>query len=320
LLERQVFTDGARVKKGDLLYIIDQRPFEAQLAQAKGNLAQAEANLVNAKQNLARNSRLIAQKAVSQQDYDTAVAQERASTAVVEAQKALVRNTELNLEFSTLRASRDGFMSSSLVKPGSLITAQQTLLTTLYSSDPMWVNFSISEDKFLELQKTLKHPPGDRPENAPPFHLRLADGTEYALPGKLNFVDATIDQKSGTLQVRVSVPNPDRVLRPGLFVRVIVAAFENPSAIRIPQQAVQELQGLKSVYVVGAEDKVESRQIAASYRLGNEWVVDNGLKAGDRIVVEGVGKLKPGAAVKPVVVAAAGSASVADPRAPAAKK
>ena len=320
LLERQVFTDGARVKKGDLLYIIDQRPFEAQLAQAKGNLAQAEANLVNAKQNLARNSRLIAQKAVSQQDYDTAVAQERASTAVVEAQKALVRNTELNLEFSTLRASRDGFMSSSLVKPGSLITAQQTLLTTLYSSDPMWVNFSISEDKFLELQKTLKHPPGDRPENAPPFHLRLADGTEYALPGKLNFVDATIDQKSGTLQVRVSVPNPDRVLRPGLFVRVIVAAFENPSGIRIPQQAVQELQGLKSVYVVGAEDKVESRQIAASYRLGNEWVVDNGLKAGDRIVVEGVGKLKPGAAVKPVVVAAAGSASVADPRAPAAKK
>jgi membrane fusion protein (multidrug efflux system) len=320
LLERQVFADGTRVKKGDLLYVIDQRPFEAQLAQAKANLAQAEANLVNAKQNLARNSRLIAQKAVSQQDYDTAVAQERASTALVEAQKALVRNTELNLEFATLRASRDGFMSSSLVKPGSLITAQQTLLTTLYSSDPMWVNFSISEDKFLDLQKQLKHPPGERPETAPPFHLRLADGTEYALPAKLNFIDATIDQKSGTLQVRVSVPNPDRVLRPGLFVRVIVAAFENPNAIRIPQQAVQELQGLKSVYVVGPEDKVESRQIAASYRLGNEWVVDRGLNAGDRIVVEGAGKLKPGAAVKPIMVAAAGSTAPADPRAPTAKK
>src|SRR5215475_848630 len=261
LLERQAFVDGARVKKGDVLYIIDQRPFEAQLAQAKASLAQAEANLVNAKQNLARNSRLIAQKAVSQQDYDTAVAQERSSTALVEAQKALLRNTELNLEFATLRAPRGGFMSSSLVKPGSLITAQQTLMTTLYSSDPMWVNFSISEDKFLELQKTLKHPPGERPETAPPFHLRLADGTEYALPGKLNFIDATIDPKSGTLQVRVSVPNPERILRPGLFVRVIVAAFENPNAIRIPQQAVQELQGLKSVYVVSAEDKAESRQI-----------------------------------------------------------
>jgi len=320
LLERQVFADGARVKKGDVLYVIDQRPFQAQLAQAKANLAQAEANLVNAKQNLARNSRLIAQKAVSQQDYDTAVAQERSSTALVEAQKALLRNTELNLEFSTLRASREGFMSSSLVKPGSLITAQQTLLTTLYSSDPMWVNFSISEDKFLELQKTLKHPPGERPETAPPFHIRLADGTDYALPGKLNFIDATIDPKSGTLQVRVSVPNPERILRPGLFVRVIVAAFENPNAIRIPQQAVQELQGLKSVYVVSAEDKAESRQIKASYRLGNEWVVDSGLKSGDRIVVEGVGKLRPGAQVKPIVVAAAGSAPGADPPAASAKK
>src|SRR5229473_4466911 len=304
LLERQAFADGARVKKGDLLYVIDQRPFESQLAQAKAGLAQAQANLVNAQQNLARNSRLIAQKAVSQQDYDTAVAQERSSAALVEAQRALLRNVELNLEFATIRASRDGFMSSSQVKPGSLITAQQTLLTTLYSSDPMWVNFSISEDRFLELQKTLKHPPGDRPDTAPPFHIRLADGSDYTFPGKLNFIDATIDQKSGTLQVRISVPNPDRVLRPGLFVRVIVAAFENPSAIRVPQQAVQELQGLKSVYVVAAGEKAEPRQIVAGFRIGNDWVVSSGLAPGDRVVVEGLGKLRPGAPVKPVLTPA----------------
>ena len=303
LLERQAFADGARVKKGDVLYVIDQRPFEAQLAQAKASLAQAEANLVNSKQNLARNSRLIAQKAVSQQDYDTAVAQERSSTALVEAQKALVRNVELNLEFATLRASRDGFMSNSQVKPGSLITAQQTLLTTLYSSDPMWVYFSVSEDKLLELQKTMKHPPGERPDLAPPFHIRLADGTNYALTGKLNFVDATIDPKSGTLQVRISVPNPDRLLRPGLFVRVIVAAFENPNAIRIPQRAVQELQGLKSVFVITSDSKAEPRQIVASYRLGNDWVVDSGLAPGDRVVVEGIGKIRPGAQVKAVLAA-----------------
>ncbi len=319
LLERQIFADGARVKKGDVLYVIDQRPFEAQLAQAKASLAQVEANLVNAKQNLARNSRLIAQKAVSQQDYDTAVAQERSGTALVEAQKALLRNVELNLEFATLRASREGFMSTSLVKPGALITAQQTLLTTLYSSDPMWVNFSISEDRFLELQKTLKHPPGDRPDTAPPFHIRLADGTDYSLAGKLNFIDATIDQKSGTLQVRISIPNPDRLLRPGLFVRVIVAAFENPNAIRIPQQAVQELQGLKTVYVVGAEDKAEARQIVANYRIGSDWVVDNGLNAGDRIVIEGLGKVRPGAPVKPVAAAAVARNAAADP-APATSK
>src|SRR5207249_11057956 len=166
LLERQAFADGARVKKGELLYVIDRRPFQAQLAQAKASLAQAEANLVNAKQNLARNSRLIAQKAVSQQDYDTAMAQERSGTALVEAQKALLRNVELNLEFATLRASRDGFMSSSRVKPGSLLTAQQTLHTPLYSSDPMWVNFSVSEDRFLELQKQSKRPPGERTDLA----------------------------------------------------------------------------------------------------------------------------------------------------------
>jgi membrane fusion protein (multidrug efflux system) len=311
LLERQAFADGARVKRGDILYVIDQRPFQAQLANAKASLAQADANLLNAKQNLARQQRLIAQKAVSQQDYDTAVAQERSSTALVEAQKALLRTTELNLEFATLRAPRDGTMSSSLVKPGSLITAQQTLLTTLYSSDPMWVNFSISEDRFLELQKTLKHPVGDNPDTAPPFHIRLADGTDWKLPGKLNFVDATIDQKSGTLQVRISVPNPDRLLRPGLFVRVIVAAFDNPSAIRIPQQAVQELQGLKSVFVVGADDKVESRQIAANFRQGNDWIVEGGLKPGERIVVEGVGKIRPGATVKPVVAAATAASPAA---------
>src|SRR5437588_13017734 len=135
----------------------------------------------------------------------------------------------------------------------------------------MWVNLSISEAKLPERQKTLKHPPGDRPDTAPPFHIRLADGTDYALTGKLNFVDATLDPKSGTLQVRISVPNPDRILRPGLFVRVIVAAFENPSAMRVPQQAVQELQGLKSVYVVADGDKAEARQIVANYRLGNDW-------------------------------------------------
>jgi len=307
LLERQVFTDGARVKKGDLLYVIDQRPFEAQLAQAKASVAQAEANLVNARQNLARNSRLIAQKAVSQQDYDTAVAQERSGAALVEAQKALLRTTELNLEFATIRASRDGFMSSSQVKPGSLITAQQTLLTTLYSSDPMWVNFSVSEARLLELQRQLKRPPGEQPDQAPTFRIRLADGTDYALPGKLNFVDATLDQKSGTLQVRISVPNPDRILRPGLFVRVIVPAFENQKAIRIPQQAVQELQGLKSVYVVSADNKAEPRQIVASHRIDNDWVVDSGLAPGDRVVIEGVGKIRSGAPVKPVAPARAGS-------------
>jgi len=295
LLARQAFVDGARVKKGDLLYLIDPRPFDAQAAQAKAGLAQAEANLANARQTLARNGRLIAEKAVSQQDYDTAVAQERSGTALVEAQRALLRNALLNLEFATIRASRDGVMSNSLVKPGALITAQQTLLNTLYSSDPIYVYFTISEDRALQLQKAMQ-----RPDQSTPFRIRLADGTDYPHAGRLDFVDATIDPKNGTLQARISVPNSERLLRPGLFVRVVVAAYDSPSAIRIPQQAVQELQGLKSVYVVGAGDKVESRQILAGYRLDNDWVVASGLAPGERVVVEGIGKLRPGAPVKPV--------------------
>ena len=319
LLERQAFVDGAHVNKGDLLYVIDQRPFQAQLEQALASLAQAEANLLNTQQTLARNANLIAQKAVSQQDYDTAVAQEHASAALVDAQKALVRNAEVNLEYTTLRAPRDGFISSSQVKPGSLITAQQTLLTTLYSSDPMWVTFTLSEYKFLELQRRLKHAPDDRPGEAPPFRLRLADGTDYPLLGALDFIDSAIDQKSGTLQARISVRNPERLLRPGMFARVIVPGFESRNAIRIPQGAVQELQGLKSVYVVAAGDKVESRQIAANYRVGSDWVVDGGLSPGERVVVEGVDKLKPGIAVQPMIVASAADRNAGAAGAPASR-
>jgi membrane fusion protein (multidrug efflux system) len=295
LLERQAFADGAWVKKGELLYVIDRRPFEAQTAQARASLAQAEANLVNARQNRARNARLIAQKAVSQQDYDSAVAQEHANAALVEAQKAVLRNAALNLEFATVRAPRDGFMTSSQVKPGALITAQQTLLTTLYSTDPMWVYFTISEERLLELQKA-----GRGPEQPRTFYLRLADGTEHTVNGRTDFVDAALDQRSGTLQVRISVRNPRRLLRPGQFVRVRVAALESPAAIRVPQQAVQELQGTRSVYVIAEGDKVEARQIVTSHRVGNDWVVASGLNPGERIVVEGIGKIRPGMQVKPV--------------------
>jgi membrane fusion protein (multidrug efflux system) len=310
LLERQAFTDGTRVRKGDLLYVIDQRPFAAQVAQARGALAQADANLVNAAQNLQRNARLIAEKAVSQADYDNAVAQERAGVALVEAQRALLRNAEINLEFATLRAPRDGFMSRSEVKPGALITAQQTLLSTLYSTDPMWVYFSISEDRLLELRKAPR-----TPDKTTPFHITLADGTDYAMTGRLDFVDAAIDQKSGTLQVRITVPNPDRLLRPGLFVRVSVPVVDTTQAILVPQQAVQELQGTKSVFVVGADGKAAARTIVARQRLGNEWVVASGLAAGEHVVVEGIGKIRPGVPVKPVLLSAAAGSAAAPPAA-----
>ena len=320
LLERQAFADGARVKKGDVLYVIDQRPFEAQLAQAKASLAQAEANLINAKQNLARNSRLIAQKAVSQQDYDTAVAQERSSTALVEAQKALLRNVELNLEFATLRASRDGFMSSSLVKPGSLITAQQTLLTTLYSSDPMWVNFSISEDKLLELQKMLKHPPGERPDSAPPFHIRLADGTDYALTGKLNFVDATIDpEERDAAGAHFGAQSRSRVapgpVRSRHRRRIRKSERDPHSATGRPGAPGTQVRLRRRRRRQGGAP-ANRRELPPRQRLGSR---QRPRRRGPRRT-EGVGKLRPGAPVKPVVAASVASAPRAGDSPAAPKK
>ena len=304
LVERQAVPDGSHVKKGELLYVIDPRPFESALAQARANLAQAEANEVMARQKLERSRLLVERNFVSKQDYDTSLASEQASAAGVDAQKALVRAAELNVGFTVLRSPRDGFISKSLVKPGALVTAQTTLLNTLYSSDPMYVYFSVSEGKLADLTQMLKRPPGESPgkapSSAPSFHIRLLDGSEYAYPGRVDFVDAALDEKTGTLRARLSVPNPGRVLRPGQFVRVIVPALERVDAIRVPQKAVQELQGLKTVFVVGAESKVTPRQIEAQFRVGNDWLVNKGLTSGEVVIVEGTQKVREGMTVKPV--------------------
>src|SRR5437867_2131427 len=303
ILERQAFEDGARVKKGDVLFVLDQQPYIAALEQAKATLAQAQASYLNSKQNLARAQPLSAEQAISQQDLDAAIAKERSDAANVEAAKAQVRQAELNLGYTTIRAPRDGDMSKALIKPGGLVNASSTLLTTLYSVDPLYVNFTISEQKLGELQKQLKVNPRDHNNSkAAPFTLKLIDGTEYKHRGRLSFVDAAVDAKSGTLQARVTVPNPERALRPGQFVRVVVPAGENANAVRVPQKAVQELQGKQSVFVIGPDNKVVYRDIIAKTRIGQDWLVENGLNPGELVVVEGVQKAKAGAAVKAVVL------------------
>jgi membrane fusion protein, multidrug efflux system len=304
VLERQAFEDGARVKKGDLLFVIDQQPYIAALSQAKAALAQVQANHLNSKQVLDRIRPLLADHAVSQQDVDAASAREAADAAGVEAARAQLKTAELNYEYTTIHASRDGVISKALIKPGGLVNASTTLMTTLYSVDPIYVNFTISEQKLLDLQRQLKRNPGEDKGKSPPFRLRLVDGSDYQGVGKLNFVDAAVDPKSGTLQVRLSVPNPERALRPGQFVRVVVPGQQNADAIRVPQQAVQEMQGKRSVFVVEAENKVAYREITANTRLENDWVVEGGLKPGDVVIVEGVNKVRPGATVKTVAMGA----------------
>ncbi len=301
ILERQVYIDGANVKKNDVLFVIDQQPYIAALAQAKAALAQAEANHVNSKQVLDRTRPLLEEQAVSQQDLDAAVAKEAADAANVEAAKAQVKTAQLNLDYTTIRASRDGVVSKAMIKPGGLVDASSTLLTTLYSIDPMYVNFTIGEQKWLQIKKRLD---GVEKTAALIYRIKLADGSEYNFNGQLNFVDAAIDPKSGTLQMRLSMPNPDRGLLAGQFVRVVMPA-ESRAMIRVPQQAVQEIQGTRSVLVVDAESKAASRNIVANTRIDDDWVIESGLQPGETIIVEGTGKVRPGMPVKPVPIAIA---------------
>jgi len=299
ILERQAFVDGTKVKKGDLLFVIDPQPFVAALDQAKAALALAQANHVNSRQVLERIRPLLADQAISQQDLDAATAKEGVDAANVEAAKAQVKTAELNLDYTTIRASRDGVISKALIKPGGLVNASTTLLTTLYSTDPIYVNFAVSEQRLLELQKRSGSGLGREKGKSPPYQLKLVDGSDYKFSGRLDFVDAAVDPKSGTLQVRLSVPNPDGTLRAGQFVRVVVPASENPHAIRLPQQAVQELQGKLSVFVIDAGNKAVFREIVAPTRLDNDWVVESGLKPGETVIVEGVNKVRPGMPVRP---------------------
>jgi membrane fusion protein (multidrug efflux system) len=300
-LERQAFQDGMKVKRSDLLFVIDQQPYIAALMQAKAALAQARASLLNSQQNLARLRPLMADQAISRQDLDAAIAKERSDEGAVVAGQAQVKQAELNLGYTKIRAPRDGATSKALIKTGGLVNASSTLLTTLYSIDPVYVNFTIGEQKLVDLQKNFDF--SGQNKQAPPFRLKLVDGSDYKYSGKLNFVDTAVDPKNGTLQIRLMVPNPEAALRPGQFVRVVMPARQNPKAILVPQKAVQELQGKQSVFVIGPDNKAIYRDISATIRVGNDWVVERGLNPGEAVVVEGIAKVKPGALVKPVLLA-----------------
>ena len=301
ILERQTYIDGANVRKNDLLFVVDQQPFLTALEQAKANLAQAQASLENSKQNLARAEPLLSDQAISKQDYDAALAKQRSDAASVEAMRAQVHTAELNLAYASVHAPRDGVVSKALIRPGGLVNASSTLLTTLYSVDPIHVNFTVGEQKLVELKQVLGNPSGKSPNGSAPFRLKLIDGSDHPQRGRLDFVDAAVDPRSGTLQVRVTVPNPEHALRPGQFVRVIVPAREDANALRVPQRAVTELLGTQSVFVVGPDNKATPREIVAKTRIGGDWLVDKGLNANEVVVVDGISKFRPGAVVKPVM-------------------
>jgi membrane fusion protein (multidrug efflux system) len=298
LLQKQAAFEGTTVKAGDVLFVIDQQPYIAALAQAKAALAQAQAALEQSRRDLARVEPLLKINAVSQQEYDAIVARNDANLASVDAAKAQLKTAELNLNYTTVTSPIDGIVGRAQFHVGGLVTAYMSLLTTVYAPDPMYVNFSVSERRILELQNRFG-PQFDRHyESADTFKILLADGSTYPLAGRLNFIDAAVDPTTGTLPVRLEVRNPQNTLRTGQFARVVVVVDRISNAILVPQRAVVELQGKTSLWIVDGEGKAQSRDAVMGARIGTDWLVQAGAKAGDTVVVDGVQKLKPGMAVK----------------------
>ena len=297
VLEKQLPIEGEQLKVGEVLFVIDQQPYIAALAQAKAALAQSEAALVQSQRDLGRAKSLSEIDAVSQQELDATVAKNDANRASVDASRAVVRTAQLNLGYTTITSPIDGVMGRAQLRLGALVAPNSTLLATLYQTDRMYVNFSISEQRLLTLQRQLGRAPNQNTTAPPPFRIFLADGSEYLQRPRLNFIDPAVDQRTGTLAIRLEVDNPQHLLHAGQFARVQVAVAQLTDAMVLPQRAIQELQGKHFVWIVDTEGKAQQRDVQMGPRIGNGWQVEQGLKNGDVVVVDGVQRLKPGSVV-----------------------
>lgn len=303
-LDRRVYTEGAFIKEGDVMFLVDKKPFEAKLAYAKAAQAQREAAWETARANLARVKPLAEQNALSKKDLDDAVGNEKSAAAEVEAAKAQVFQAELDLSYTTIKTPVTGLSSFAKKQEGSYLpaTGNDSLLTYVAQLDPMRVVFSLSENDLLkyreEVQSGRLKAPGNHNYQV---ELKLADGTTYDRRGHITFTDASFSQDTGTYLIRADVENPKGILRPGQFVRARLVGAVWPNAIAIPQSAVQ--QGAKGnfAWVAGKDDKAEIRQIEVGVWDGDDWLVTSGLSGGDRVITSGGGaRLAPGAAVKVV--------------------
>jgi len=300
-LESVDFKEGSYVKKGQLLYTIDPRPLEASVAQAKGVQAQAEAQYARAKQDVVRYEPLVAKNAISRQDYETAVQLQRAAEASVEAAAASAKRAAIDLSYTRVEAPASGIVGRTEVYPGTLVgRGQSTLLTRISQVDAIHVRVSIPEKDFIEYTRRAEERRKAGSAEPLKFEMVLADGSVHPEKGSLVFVDRAVDTQTGTILVEVAFPNPGGIVRPGQYARIRVAIDEKKSAFLVPQRAVTEMQGVYSVAVVGPDNTVDLRMVRASDRVGTLWVIDQGLKAGDRVVVEGVQKVRAGLKVTPV--------------------
>jgi membrane fusion protein (multidrug efflux system) len=305
-LNERLYTEGSIVKLGQVMFQMDPKPFEAQLAAAKGALAEQQARLWTAQANLKRIKPLTEANAVSKKDLDDATGRMNSAAAAVEMAKAEVDTAQLNLGYTTINAPVTGVSSYARIQNGAYINQQSGPLTYVAQLDPMWVDFSISEDEMLKLQEQRKNGRLRFPENdAFVVDIVLADGSIYPKTGRIFFRDANYSSQTGTFLLRATFENPDGILRPGQFVRVQVKGAIRPDAILVPQTAV--LQGARGffVWVVDKDGKAQTRPVEVGDWQGDNWFIFKGLSAGDRVITDGLIRLATGVPVK--VVAGSGA-------------
>lgn len=295
-LVRRLYQEGAAVRKGAVLFEIDARTFTVALAQAEAGLAEARAQLGRAERDVARNTPLAKERAIAQSQLDNDIQALAAAEAGVKAAEAAVDAARLNLEFTRVRSLVDGVAAIATAQIGDLV-GPQTLLTTVSQVDPIRAYFSLSEREYLELAEPIN---GSRSRTlwsgSGGLRLTLADGTDYPLTGTFQAADRQIDSRTGTLRVSATFPNPRRVLRPGQYGRVHIDTRTVDHALLVPQRAVTEAQSGTQVRVVAADGTVQVRPVQMGARVGSRWIVDGGLSAGDRVVVD-AGQLAEGTKV-----------------------
>ncbi len=323
IIQKRLFTEGADVKAGEVLYQIDPASYQAAYSSAKAQLSRAEANVIPARLKAGRYKELVKINAVSQQDYDDASASLKLAEADVEAGKAAVETARINLAYTSVTAPIAGRISRSSVTVGALVSANQgTALATIQQLDQVYVDVAQSSAEMLRLKQALAS--GQLRKGAASqskVRLLLEDGTPYPLEGVLKFSEVTVDQSTGSITLRTVFPNPKHTLLPGMYVRAVIEEGINDAAILIPQQGVtRNPAGNAMVMVVGVEEKVEPRLIKVARTVGDSWLVTDGLKPGDRVILEGLQKARPGTPVKTVPFGSKAENTPAAAPNPAAKK
>ncbi len=300
IVKQRLYTEGSAVKAGQPLYQLDDATYQADLASAKAALARAEATLNTARLNARRSADLFAINAVSKQDDENAAAALKQGEADVAAAAAAVRSAAVILGYARITAPIGGRIGKSTVTQGALVTANQDEpLATVQQLDPIYVDLTQSSAEWLSLRRELASGRLEGTQDMP-VAIVLEDGTPYAQPGKLAFSEVSVDPTTGSFALRVVVPNPEHILLPGMYVRAIVGTGTRQAGLLVPQQGIaRDPKGHTTAMVVGNDGKVEVRPVRVSQAIGDKWLVEEGLAAGDRVIVEGLQKVQPGATVQP---------------------